>query len=96
MANENRTGMNATEILESLAHGSLVELRNYGDRWGIVYRTGHGGECGELLSSDFDNLLATWVKTCDKWANAGGDEGVYEQTAGVPANPPGEPAYIPG
>jgi hypothetical protein len=94
VTNNNRTGLESTEILEALAHSSLVELRNYGDRWGIIYRTGHGGECAELTSSDFDNLLSVWAKTCDRWTNAGGDEGVYEQTAGIAPNAGGD-AYEP-
>jgi hypothetical protein len=88
---DNRTGCNATEILEALASNKLVELRNYGDRWAILYRVGYGGECGELSSADFDNLMSVWVSTLRRWEPT--DEGVEEQTRGLPHNDPSEIAY---
>jgi hypothetical protein len=94
----NRTGCDATELLDTLANENLVELRNYGDKWGIIYRTGQGGECGELVSADFDNLLSVWADKCHQALRERyqrGDEGVYEQTAGIAPNESGEQAYEP-
>jgi hypothetical protein len=88
-----RSLLGAEEILEALASDRLVELRNYGDKWAILYRTGHGGERGEITSADFDNLLTVWVGTLRRWELP--DEGVEEQTAGLPHNDPNEIAYLP-
>lgn len=88
-----RASCRTEEILDAIASDRLVELRNYGDKWAILYRTGHGGECGELVSADFDNLLSVWVSTLRRWEPT--DEGVEEQTAGLPHNDPNEVAYLP-
>lgn len=94
MSSDNRTGFDATEILEALSRDDFHELRNYGSKWAILYRTGRGSEMGELVSGDFDNLIRVWIDRCNQRTNRETDEGVCEQTAGIAPNPPGEVAQV--
>lgn len=47
------------------------------------------------IVSDLDKLLSAWKAVRNRRADAT-DEGVEEQTAGLPHNDPNEVAYLPG